>query len=62
MGPMLGPMRAYKASQDDEDAKHKMFKKPCKIQVGLAFGGSKRGPCWGHVGVKLASEGHLKTS
>lgn len=27
--------------------------------VGLALGGSKRGPCWGHVGFKLTSEGHL---
>ena len=55
MGPMLGPMRAYKASEYDKEAKHKMLKNTCKIQVGLALGGSKRGPCWGQVGLRRAS-------
>ena len=38
--------------------KSKMFKIYRKLQVGMALGGSKRGPSAQHVGIKLASSGH----
>jgi len=37
-----------------------MFKNHRKLQVGRPLGGSKRGPCWGHVGVKLRLKGILR--
>ena len=33
----------------------------CKLQYKMALGGSTREPRWRHVGVKLASSGHLNT-
>ena len=33
-----------------------------KLQVKMALGGSKRGPCWGYVEVKLAASEHLNIS
>ena len=66
LGPMWGlcwaPGALLRRLKTIKDAKHNMFRIPRTIQVGLAFGGSKRGPSWGHVGVKLAIEGHLKTA
>ena len=39
-----------------------MFKNTCKLQVGLALRGSKRGPSWAQVGVKLRSEAILEAT
>ena len=62
-GPLLGPIqglcwapeRLLNPLKTMKMRNIKMLNKRCKIHVGLALGASKRGPCWGHVGVKLAS-------
>ena len=50
-GADVGPHEGFKPSYNEKDAKHNMFKHNCKLQVGLAIGESKSGPCWAQIGL-----------
>ena len=66
LGPMLGPtwapLRLIRLFKTINIRNLTCFKTNVDYRSDWSSGGSKRGPCWGHVGVNLASEGHLKTS